>query len=70
MELAPLPGGRRDAWGRRVLALAVLATTGFVGLLGPLWYLQALEGGRLQEMSERNRIRIRPVAAPRAQCAP
>jgi len=48
-----------------VLALAVVATIGFVGLLGQLWYLQALEGGRLQEMSDKNRIRIRPVAAPR-----
>jgi penicillin-binding protein 2 len=48
-----------------VLALAVLTTIGFVGLLGQLWYLQALEGGRLQEMSEKNRIRIRPVTAPR-----
>jgi penicillin-binding protein 2 len=38
---------------------------GFAGLLGQLWYLQALEGGRLQEMSDKNRIRIRPVAAPR-----
>src|SRR5207244_12122554 len=37
----------------------------FMGLLGQLWYLQALEGGRLQEMSEKNRIRVRPVAAPR-----
>ena len=64
MELADRPGGR-DGWKRRVLALAVLTTIGFVGLLGQLWYLQALEGGRLQEMSEKNRIRIRPVTAPR-----
>jgi penicillin-binding protein 2 len=54
-----------DPWTRRVLALAVVATVGFAALLGQLWYLQALEGGRLQEMSEKNRIRIRPVAAPR-----
>ncbi len=65
MDLTALPGGRRDAWSRRVLALAVAAAVGFVGLLGQLWYLQVLEGGRLQEMSEKNRIRIRPVAAPR-----
>jgi len=43
----------------------VLTTIGFAGLLVQLWYLQALEGGHLQEMSEKNRIRIRPVAAPR-----
>ncbi len=54
-----------DGWRRRVLALTVLAMAGFVALLGQLWYLQALEGGRLQEMSEKNRIRIRPVSAPR-----
>jgi penicillin-binding protein 2 len=48
-----------------VLAVTVFAIVGFVGLLGQLWYLQALEGGRLQEMSDKNRIRIRPVAAPR-----
>ncbi|HET8579146.1 MAG TPA: penicillin-binding protein 2 [Methylomirabilota bacterium] len=58
-------GGRREAWSRRVLALAVVAAVAFVGLLGQLWYLQVLEGGRLQELSEKNRIRIRPVAAPR-----
>jgi penicillin-binding protein 2 len=56
---------RREAWRRRVLFLAAVAGIAFVGLLGQLWYLQVLEGGKLQEMSERNRIRIRPVAAPR-----
>ncbi len=65
MDLAPHPGGRREAWSRRVLALAAITAVGFVGLLGQLWYLQVLEGGRLQELSEKNRIRIRPVAAPR-----
>lgn len=64
MELVHRPEGR-DGWSQRVLALAVVVTIGFVGLLGQLWYLQALEGGRLQEMSDKNRIRIRPVAAPR-----
>jgi penicillin-binding protein 2 len=56
---------RREAWRRRVLVLAGVAAFAFVGLLGQLWYLQVLEGGKLQEMSERNRIRVRPVAAPR-----
>ena len=65
MDLAPLPGARREAWSRRVLALAAITAVGFVGLLGQLWYLQVLEGGRLQELSEKNRIRIRPVVAPR-----
>jgi penicillin-binding protein 2 len=65
VDLVHEPGGRRDAWHRRVLVLAVVTTLSFAALLGQLWYLQALEGGRLQEMSEKNRIRIRPVAAPR-----
>jgi len=56
---------RREAWRRRVFVLAGVAAVAFVGLLGQLWYLQVLEGGKLQEMSERNRIRVRPVAAPR-----
>jgi penicillin-binding protein 2 len=58
-------GSGRDAWNRRVLGLLLVTMCGFVALIGQLWYLQALEGGRLQEMSDRNRIRIRPVAAPR-----
>jgi penicillin-binding protein 2 len=45
------------------MTFGVLA--GFLVLLGQLWYLQVLEGSRLQELSERNRIRVRPVAAPR-----
>lgn len=65
MDLTSSPGARREVWGRRVLALAVAASIGFVVLLGQLWYLQVLEGGRLHELSEKNRIRIRPVAAPR-----
>jgi penicillin-binding protein 2 len=48
-----------------VLALSIVTGLGFIVLVGQLWYLQALEGGRLQEMSDKNRIRIRPVAAPR-----
>lgn len=65
MDLSSTAPPRREAWGRRVLALAVISAVGFVALLGQLWYLQVLEGGRLHEMSEKNRIRIRPVAAPR-----
>ncbi|HXJ78903.1 MAG TPA: penicillin-binding protein 2 [Candidatus Methylomirabilis sp.] len=60
-----LPASKRGAWGRRVLALALMTMVGFAALVGQLWYLQALEGSRLQELSDKNRIRIRPVAAPR-----
>jgi len=55
----------REAWRRRVLSLAAAVGVAFVGLVGQLWYLQVLEGVKLQEMSDKNRIRIRPVAAPR-----
>jgi penicillin-binding protein 2 len=58
-------GGRRDAWSKRVLALTILVAGAFVMLLGQLWYLQVLEGSRFRDMSEKNRIRVRPVAAPR-----
>ena len=58
-------GGRRDAWSKRVLALTILVASAFVMLLGQLWYLQVLEGSRFRDMSEKNRIRVRPVAAPR-----
>jgi penicillin-binding protein 2 len=63
--LKPGSSNQREAWGRRVLALAVATSVGFVLLLGQLWYLQVLEGGHMNELSEKNRIRIRPVAAPR-----
>lgn len=65
MGVTPVHRDTSDAWRRRVLALTAIAMAGFVALLGQLWYLQTLEGGRLQEMSDKNRIRIRPVAAPR-----
>jgi len=65
VALTTTPANRKEAWGRRVLALAVVTAVGFVGLVGQLWYLQVLEGGRMHELSEKNRIRVRPVAAPR-----
>src|SRR5206468_6576722 len=52
VDLGPRPGGRRDAWNRRVLALAMLTAIGVVALLGQLSYLQAPEGGPLPEISE------------------
>src|SRR5262249_58501117 len=57
--LNPVHADANDSWRRRVLVLTIVAMAGFAGLLGQLWYLQTLEGGRLQEMSDKNRIRIR-----------
>ncbi|MBI4590507.1 MAG: penicillin-binding protein 2 [Candidatus Rokubacteria bacterium] len=56
---------RRDPFGRRLLFLSGCTLAGFLVLLGQLWYLQVLEGTRLRDLSERNRIRVRPAAAPR-----
>src|SRR5947207_941900 len=57
--------GRRDAVERRVMAIAVVVTAVFVIIVGQLWYLQVLEGGRFLDASDKNRVRIRPIAAPR-----
>jgi penicillin-binding protein 2 len=57
--------GRRDPGRQRVLAMTVGVLVLFLVLVGQLWYLQVLEGERLQELSDRNRMRIRPIAAPR-----
>jgi len=58
-------GGRKEPFRRRLLALSVSTIIGFLLILGQLWYLQVLEGHRLHEASEKNRIRVRPVIAPR-----
>jgi penicillin-binding protein 2 len=58
-------GVRRDLWRQRLLTMTVAIGVGFLVLLGQLWYLQVLEGARLRELSEKNRIRVRLAAAPR-----
>ena len=63
--MASGPGPRRDAWSKRVLSITVMVAACFVMLVGQLWYLQVLEGTKFRDMSEKNRIRVRPVAAPR-----
>ena len=45
--------------------MAALVLSAFLVVIGQLWYLQVLEGGRFLDASDKNRIRIRPVAAPR-----
>lgn len=37
----------------------------FLVVVGQLWYLQVLEGPRFSELSENNRVRVRPLPAPR-----
>ncbi|OLC17801.1 MAG: penicillin-binding protein 2 [Candidatus Rokubacteria bacterium 13_1_40CM_69_27] len=59
-----LPEGR-DAGKKRVTAVAVVVLAALAMVVGQLWYLQVLEGGYFLDASDKNRIRIRPVAAPR-----
>ena len=56
---------RRDAAQRRIMAIAALVVAAFVAIIGQLWYLQVLEGGHFLDASDKNRIRVRPIAAPR-----
>ena len=63
-RLGPTPG-RRDPGQRRIIAIAAVVTLGLLMIIGQLWYLQVLEGGRFLDASDKNRIRVRPIAAPR-----
>jgi penicillin-binding protein 2 len=56
---------RRDSGQKRIIAMSGLVTVALMVIVCQLWYLQVLEGGRFQEASDKNRIRIRPIAAPR-----
>jgi penicillin-binding protein 2 len=56
---------RRDPGQKRIIAMSALMTGALMVIVCQLWYLQVLEGGRFQEASDKNRIRIRPIAAPR-----
>jgi penicillin-binding protein 2 len=57
--------GRPDPGRRRVIVMAGLVSAALLVIVCQLWYLQVLEGGRFQEASDKNRTRIRPIAAPR-----
>ena len=63
-RLRPMPE-RRDPGQRRVIVIAGIAALGLLLIVGQLWYLQVLEGGRFLDASDKNRIRVRPIAAPR-----
>jgi penicillin-binding protein 2 len=56
---------RADSGKRRVMAVAAAAFCAFMVIVAQLWYLQVLEGGHFLDASDKNRIRIRPIAAPR-----
>jgi penicillin-binding protein 2 len=63
-RLRPMPE-RRDPGQRRVMTIAGMVALGLLVIIGQLWYLQVLEGGRFLDASDKNRIRVRPIAAPR-----
>ncbi|KIH76831.1 peptidoglycan glycosyltransferase [Geoalkalibacter ferrihydriticus] len=50
---------------KRFVALSLVAVVVFLLLLLRLWYLQVINAERYQALSERNRIRYMPIAAPR-----
>jgi penicillin-binding protein 2 len=57
--------GRRDPAQKRIIGMSIVVSVALLVIVCQLWYLQVLEGGRFQEASDKNRIRIRPIAAPR-----
>jgi penicillin-binding protein 2 len=59
------PSSRDDSGKRRVTAVAVTFLLAWLVILGQLWSLQVLEGPRFLDASDKNRIRVRPIAAPR-----
>jgi penicillin-binding protein 2 len=56
---------RADPGRPRVFGLTIVVMTALLVIVGQLWYLQVLEGDRMQELSDKNRMRVRPIAAPR-----
>jgi penicillin-binding protein 2 len=61
----PGPRADREAGKKRVTAIAVVTMMALLLIVGQLWYLQVLEGGHFRDASDKNRIRVRPIAAPR-----
>lgn len=57
--------GRWDPAQKRIIGMSIVVMSALLVIVCQLWYLQVLEGGRFQEASDKNRIRIRPIAAPR-----
>jgi len=56
---------RSPQQSRRLLMVSLSALLVFLLLFMRLWYLQVISGQRYSELSEKNRIRYVPLAAPR-----
>ncbi|HYL80723.1 MAG TPA: penicillin-binding protein 2, partial [Candidatus Acidoferrum sp.] len=65
MSLDPLPQNPVQALPSRLRKMALCVGIGLLVLLLRLWYLQILEGGYYFALSTNNRLRVRPVEAPR-----
>ncbi|MGH7333174.1 MAG: penicillin-binding protein 2, partial [Candidatus Rokuibacteriota bacterium] len=56
---------RRDSAERRVVVMAAVVGVAFLVIVTQLWYLQVISGDYFREASDKNRIRVRPIAAQR-----
>ena len=56
---------RRGHWQPRLAILAVVIALGFLAIAGQLAHLQILSGDQLAALSDKNRIRLRTIPAPR-----
>ena len=65
MRLVARPLPPAQALTARIRKAVVCVGIGFLILLLRLWYLQILEGGHYFTLSSNNRLRLRPVEAPR-----
>ncbi len=65
MRTAPLVRPLAQALTPRIPKAVLCIGIGFLVLLLRLWYLQILEGDRYFALSTNNRLRLRPVEAPR-----
>jgi penicillin-binding protein 2 len=63
--MSPWPRPRPRARRRRLAALSIALALGFLAIGSQLANLQIVTGERLAELSEKNRIRLRTVIAPR-----
>jgi penicillin-binding protein 2 len=56
---------RADPGRQRIFGLTIVVMAALLVIVGQLWFLQVLEGDRMQALSDKNRMRVRPIAAPR-----
>jgi penicillin-binding protein 2 len=56
---------RHRSGAGRIRVVSGITLAAYIIVVAQLWHLQVLEGPHLSELSDRNRIRIRPLPAPR-----